>query len=356
MLGIIDWYTGYEISFQFFYFIPLSIIAINDKQKKRYLIIWAFLIALCWFLADYYAGHSYSSTQLRIWNTASRFIVFISFVFLVNANVKSRNRIKLINTDLLRKDKLISDSVAYATNIQNSVIPDYKRFKEFFPKSFIFSKPKDVLSGDFFWSYTKDNKITMALADCTGHGIPGALLSVVGIILLNKVVIEKSIESPAEILTELNKELVDLFSTGNELIDDGMEMCVVFYDKNTEEMTIAQTTEGAIIFDDLGNFTTVNSDIFTIGGILSKHKKVRFSNHQFKIKKGATLYLFTDGYIDQFGSTANIKYGITKFENELKSLHKLTASEQLEILSNQHQQWKGNLNQTDDITVVGINV
>lgn len=356
MLGIIDWFTGYEISFQFFYFIPLAIIAINDKQKKVFLFIWALLIAFSWFLADYYAGHEYSSTQIRLWNAVSRFIVFIFFVFLVNSNIKSRNRIRMINTELLRKDKLISESVAYAKSIQNSVIPDYKKFADFFPNSFILSKPKDVLSGDFFWSYSKGSKITIALVDCTGHGIPGALLSVIGIILLNKVVIEKNIDTPAEILTTLNNELIDLFNTGNEVIDDGMEMCVISYDKSSEEMTIAQTTEGAIIIDDFGNLTTVNSDIFTLGGILSKHKKVRFSNHQFKIKKGGTLYLFTDGYVDQFGSTANVKYGITKFENKLKSIHKLSAQEQLELLAMQHQQWKGNQRQTDDITVVGIKI
>ena len=249
---------------------------------------------------------------------------------------------------------LISESVDYAKKIQNSIIPDYQKFFDFFPDSFILSKPKDVLSGDFFWSHNKNNKITFAIVDCTGHGIPGALLSVIGIILLNKVVIEKEIISPTEILGSINKELKNLFNAGNEMVDDGMEISIISYDKLTKEMIIAQTSRSVLIIDPDGTLTTFDSDVFTIGGILSRNKTTTFLDDSYQIKRDSMLYLFSDGYTDQFGSDLNIKYGIQNFHEQIKTIYKLPAQEQREILLNRHLQWKGNMQQTDDITVIGI--
>jgi serine phosphatase RsbU (regulator of sigma subunit) len=264
------------------------------------------------------------------------------------------HELKTTYEKLAHFSSLISESVDYAKKIQNSIIPDYKKFFDFFPDSFILTKPKNVLSGDFFWSHNINNKITFAIVDCTGHGIPGALLSVIGIILLNKVVIEKVTISPTEILDSINKELMNLFNAGNEMVDDGMEISIISYDKLTKEMIIAQTSKSVLIIDPDGTLTTFDSDIFTIGGVLSGNKTTDLLDYSYQIKSGSMMYLFSDGYIDQFGSDLNIKYGIQKFHEQIKTIYKLPAQEQLEILLNSQLQWKGNMQQTDDITVIGI--
>lgn len=354
VLGIIDWSSGYEFSFQFFYFIPLGILASNENQKKHLLVIIILFVTIVWFIADFLSGHSYSGLEVRIWNTFSRFIVFTFFTFFLHTIVKSRIKLDSINKELSRKNIMISESIQYARSIQNSVIPDYKKFHEFFPESFLYTKPKDVLSGDFFWSNSNGDRIIFALVDCTGHGIPGALLSVIGIILLNKIVLDKGTDSPSDVLTQLNIELQKLFDSGNEMVDDGMEITVVQFDRKSKEMIVAQTSNSTVIIGIDDSITVVESDIYTIGGMLSRHKSLKFNNYSVTVENNSMIYLFSDGFPDQFGAISHEKYGVRKFHQFLKNIHNLPLKEQYESLKSEQIQWQGENHQTDDITVIGI--
>jgi len=223
-----------------------------------------------------------------------------------------------------------------------------------FPASFILSKPKDILSGDFFWYSKTKNNVYFAIIDCTGHGIPGSLLSVIGNILLERIVVEKNKILPNEILKNLHEELVRIFSAGMIESDDGMEICLIQFEELKNEITVSQTSQSAIIVYPGGLLKELECNGYTIGGILSKRNGALYTSKTIKIEKGTWLYLFSDGYIDQFGTKENIKFGINNFTNLLKDINHLTSSQQLEIFSNTIEKWRGDLKQTDDITVVGI--
>jgi serine phosphatase RsbU (regulator of sigma subunit) len=353
IIGVIDFITGYELSFQFFYLIPLTLVALNVKFKKRYLIFFAVLAAIIWFLADYLSSHVYSNEFLYFWNTFSRLIVYIIFTLFLNSLTKYRIQNEL-DFELSKKNFLINESIKYAKTIQDSLIPPFKEFKTFFPASFILSKPKDILSGDFFWYSKTKNNVFFAIIDCTGHGIPGSLLSVIGNILLERIVIGKNIILPNEILKNLHEELVRVFSAGMVESDDGMEICLIQFDESKNEITVSQTSQSAIIIYPDGLIKELECNGYTIGGILSKRNGAFYTSETIKIEKGTWLYLFSDGYIDQFGTKENIKFGINNFTNLLKDVNHLTSNEQLEIFSNTIEKWKGDFKQTDDITVVGI--
>jgi serine phosphatase RsbU (regulator of sigma subunit) len=354
LLAVVDWLTGYEFSFQFFYFIPLTIFSFNNKFNKGSILLFAFITSLVWFLADYFAQHVYSDLFLYFWNTMSRLIVFSTFSLFLNSIIKHRFKIDLLNTELLKKELVVTDSIKYAKTIQDSIIPSFSGFNKIFPSSFILNKPKDILSGDFFWYYKYEGKVFFALADCTGHGIPGSLLSVIGNILIHRVIIDKEISNPSNILENLHDELVHVFSVGNEHIDDGMEISLVVFDESKSEICISQTSQGLILVNTDGSMKLFETNGFTVGGILSKRKGANYTSETIKIEKGAWLYLFTDGYIDQFGSEENIKFGIHNFIELLKNAHNSSCSEQLNLLNDTIENWKGDFKQIDDITIAGI--
>ena len=353
IIGVIDFITGYELSFQFFYLIPLTLVSLNVKFKKRYLIFFAVLGATVWFLADFLSNHAYSNEFFYFWNAFSRLIIFIIFTLFLNFLTKYRIQIEL-DFELSKKSFLINESIKYAKTIQDSLIPPFSEFKTFFPTSFILSIPKDILSGDFFWYSKTKNNVFFAIIDCTGYGIPGSLLSVIGNILLERIVIGKNIILPNEILKNLHEELVRVFSAGMVESDDGMEICLIQFDELKNEITVSQTSQSAIIIYPDSLIKELERNGYTIGGILSKRNGAFYTSETIKIEKGTWLYLFSDGYIDQFGTKENIKFGINNFTNLLKDVNHLTSNEQLEVFSNTIENWKGDFKQTDDITVVGI--
>jgi serine phosphatase RsbU (regulator of sigma subunit) len=354
ILGFIDWWTGYELSFQFFYFIPLTIFSYNTKFNKASIVLFAFITSLVWFLADYFADHVYSDLFLYFWNTMSRLIVFCTFSLFLNSIIKHRSKIDLLNSELLNKELLVTDSIKYAKTIQDSIIPSFNGFNKLFPDSFILSKPKAILSGDFFWYYRFGEKTFFAVVDCTGHGIPGSLLSVIGNILVHRIIIDNGETIPNKILENLHKELVHVFSAGNEPIDDGMEISLVLYDESKSEICISQTSQGALLVKPDGSVKLFEPNGFTVGGMLSKIKGASYTSETMKIEKGSRLYLFTDGYIDQFGLKENIKFGINNFIELIENVHSISSTEQKNVLIDTIEKWMGDSKQIDDITVVGV--
>lgn len=352
--GYIDYITGYNISIQFLYFIPLYLAVLCAKSKKVILILFSIFAAILWFLANYFTEQTNSSLLIVIWNAFSRLIVFSIFTLFLNAALVKRDKINQLNDKLMDKNKFIFESISYAENIQTALVPSFRTFLSYLPQSFIIFKPKDILSGDFFWYYKRDDKIFFALADSTGHGVPGAMLSIIGNILLNKIIIDNQISDTSEILTRLNSEMISLFQKGDKSIDDGMEISLVVLDTQTNKITISQTSPNIIIIKNDKSVIEAKFNIYTIGGLLSKVKKPVYTAETLDMEQGDMIYLFSDGYVDQFKADNRTKFGMQQFYDLLIENHSKEVLEQSNNFEKAFEKWKDGTKQIDDVTVIGI--
>ena len=262
------------------------------------------------------------------------------------------------NTELEHKNKDINDSFSYAKLIQEAILPSKKNIASKFSDSFILFKPKDIVSGDFYWFSEINNKQFLALADCTGHGVPGALMSMVGNSLLNKIINDNKNYTPSRILQLLNKEVVfalhqsfDIESSQN----DGMDITLCVFDKTKKEVTIASATQNCYVVKD-NNLITIKGDIFSIGGIFAHHPDLKFTDHKIKLGNKTTIYMFSDGYQDQFGGPKNKKFLSSKLKDLLMSNSNLPMNRQKEILEKEFNSWKNTEKQIDDVLVIGIKI
>jgi len=252
------------------------------------------------------------------------------------------------------KNNKISDSINYANRIQQAVLPSQALIKSFLPESFIFFKPKDIVSGDFYWFSERKDKLLIAVADCTGHGVPGAFMSMIGNTLLNEIINVKNIVEPAQILNQLNNGIVSLLhqGEGSATQDDGMDITILSIDKANSEIEFAGANHFSYLVHQ-NQVQTLTGDIFSIGGMFGR-SDINFTSKKIKVEKGSTIYLFTDGFVDQFGGEKNTKFLSSRFEQLLKSIQQHNLDEQHEKLIVSFDDWKGNNKQLDDILIVGI--
>ncbi len=252
------------------------------------------------------------------------------------------------NEELARKNKDITDSIKYAKRIQDAILP----FEESFDNTFILFMPKDIVSGDFFWMAKKDGKEIMAAIDCTGHGVPGAFVSFVGHNSLNKIVKEYNITQPAAILDKLNSEVTKTFNPkGEGVVNDGMDLSIICYDKEKNSLEYAGAFNPLFLFSN-GKLIEYKADRFSIGR--SQRQVVKeFKNHTIKLKKGDMVYLFSDGYADQFGGPNKRKFMAKNFKNLLQEIQSKNIPEQKLYLETTINKWKGSYEQIDDILIIG---
>lgn len=257
---------------------------------------------------------------------------------------------------LFEKNQMLDDSIQYAKLIQTSILPKDGEIRKYVPDSFLFFKPKATVSGDFYWFYGYPDKFIVAVADCTGHGVPGAFMSMIGNTLLNRIVKEESIIDPAIILEKLNAGVIDALNQGaglNETQEDGMDISICYADLQKKELTIACANQ--IVFITQNNKPEmIKGSIYSIGGLISYKSHPHFSNQTYAISQGTTVYLLSDGYQDQFGGFNYDKFGMTRFEKLLTSIQSKTMEEQLKVIETTHEEWRGAKNQTDDILILGI--
>jgi len=269
------------------------------------------------------------------------------------------------------KNKDIIDSITYAKRIQDAILPTGEMFTQQLSDTFILFKPKDIVSGDFYWLTNKDNISLFAAVDCTGHGVPGAFMSIVGYNLLDKIVGEYGITSPDKILNELNKGVSAALrqEIDSDKINDGMDISLCSFDKITGVLEfsgaynplyilskstlilIGEDELKPIMTDEKGvNLYEVKANRFPIG---SYSEGKMFSKHSFKLNKGDTVYMFSDGYADQFGGPKGKKFRYKQFKQLLLSINDKTMVEQHHILENAFTEWRGDLAQIDDVIVIG---
>lgn len=250
----------------------------------------------------------------------------------------------------------ITDSIRYAEQIQKSILPDMDRLQTIFRETFTFYKPKDIVSGDFYWFAVQGDKIFVALADCTGHGVPGAFMSIIGIDLLNQIVIQQACEEPDKILSFLNNELREKLRKGKEelILKDSMDIALCIIDKKTREISYSGALIPLFIIND-GEVSEIKPN-YTSLGTSNRLFNREFRVHKFTLNPDSWLYLSSDGYIDQFGGEYHKKFMRTRFVEFLVKINHLPAAAQREEIEKQFESWMGRNEQLDDVLVWGIKI
>lgn len=248
------------------------------------------------------------------------------------------------------KQKEIVDSILYAKRIQTAILAHDLYLKKYLPEHFILFKPKDHISGDFYWATKKDNRFYLAICDSTGHGVPGAFMSLLNIAFLNEAITEKGIIQPNEILNHVRARLIrNISKEGNS---DGMDGILLCIDKNTNTYTYSAAHNKPLILHN-GELTEHHADKMPIGkGI----REDSFTNHELPLQSGDILYMYTDGYADQFGGPKGKKFKYKQLNDLLLSQAALPMVTQKESLQNVFESWRGELEQVDDVCVCGIRI
>jgi len=278
--------------------------------------------------------------------------------------IRANKEIKKQKNTVDRQNKNIKASIRYAETIQQAILPDVSLIDQCF-ESFLIFRPKDIVSGDFYWlsksgSYKSDKgSFFIAVIDCTGHGVPGAFMSMIGNSLLNEMVNERKIQNPDEILELLNKDIRKSLRQDQTDNNDGMDLILCRFDKlNSDGMKL--TFAGAkrplyIIHKDNPELIKLKGDRKSIGGIEDAKNKVRFKNHEVHLKKGDCLYLSTDGIIDQNGPDRR-RFGSSRLESLLSDCYKLSIKEQEEVINKELSNFMQSEEQRDDITLLGLRI
>jgi len=257
------------------------------------------------------------------------------------------------------ENKELNESIIYAKRIQEGMMLKERHLHKLFPQSFLFFQPKDIVSGDFYWFTKIGNKSLIAVADCTGHGIPGALISVLGISLLNQIVIEERNTDVSFILQRLDHKLEKAFSYSTDLVDevkssyDGMDIVICCIDTESKKINFSGALRPLYHISDK-ELKKYNGSRYPIGGLRIEKERV-YNSHTIEYKVGDRIILTTDGYADQFGGNKNRKFMVQNFKKEIVKTSKLSIKTQHMELKRIHEEWKGINNlQTDDILVIGI--
>jgi serine phosphatase RsbU (regulator of sigma subunit) len=267
---------------------------------------------------------------------------------------EQKEQIQFQHAQLEHKNKEITDSINYAKNLQLAILPPDNQVKRLLPDSFILYKPKDIVSGDFYWVEEWGDSILVAAADCTGHGVPGAFMSIVGNNLLQQAVNVFGLTKPSLILNNVNKNISRMLHQSEETssVKDGMDIALISIEKGTRKLEYAGAFNPLWIIRN-GEIVEVAPDKHPVGAFLDEELK-QFTNHELELQKGDAIYIFTDGYADQFGGPKGKKFKYSQLKDILLKNNHLAMTAQKELLSTQIENWKGNLEQIDDILIIGI--
>ena len=261
--------------------------------------------------------------------------------------VEEKNRI------VEEKNKDITDSINYAKNIQQAILPLDQRIAAALKEYFVLFKPRDIVSGDFYWFTEKDNYIFIAVADCTGHGVPGAFMSMIGSAILTHVVSERGITEPGKILSEANRKIKEALKQSENNNRDGMEIFLLRFDKsNLNKAQAAGAMRTLYCIND--ELNEVPGDKMSIGGTTDDH--FQYTTHELTFQKGTTLYITSDGYADQFGGAAGKKFRTGNLKKLLLSIQDRSMNDQKQVLNETFDTWKGNIEQVDDVCVIGVKI
>ncbi|MGC9344204.1 MAG: two-component regulator propeller domain-containing protein, partial [Bacteroidales bacterium] len=261
--------------------------------------------------------------------------------------------------EIENKNRDITDSINYAQRIQASILPPIKKLHDAFSGSFVFYLPRDIVSGDFYW-YDKvwGNKFVVVCADSTGHGVPGAFMSMIGTTLIKDICSRKGINSPAKILETLDQEVQEALNQNLEAekSNDGMDIIVAELDLNTNYLRVASAMRPVILYVN-GEQVYVKGSRNSVGGRFDEEvEEKEFRDEGFQLSKGDLIYMFSDGYPDQFGGPLGKKFKMVRLKNLLRDIHTKPMDEQYNYIKSNFMLWKEDLEQVDDVLFMGIKV
>ena len=287
------------------------------------------------------------------WFVKSQTMRLIKTRKLLKEKEQSLELIARQKVELELREKNMTDSLIYAQRIQEALLPSEAYFRQHIEDSFIFFKPKDIVSGDFYWIDEKDDKIFVVAADCTGHGVPGALMSMIGLEIIEKTINHDNIENPSQILANLNKGLEKTFSSGKNIgtiIRDGMDIGLCVIDKKKKKITYSGAFFPLYLIRN-NTLTEIKGDKIVIG---MNQEGIPYTEHELDLMDDDILYIFSDGYIDQFGGNENKKFMYRRFRYLLLNIHRFPMDDQKAILEENIKTWIGKNEQIDDIMVIGF--
>jgi serine phosphatase RsbU (regulator of sigma subunit)/Tfp pilus assembly protein PilF len=256
-------------------------------------------------------------------------------------------------SELQSKNRNITESIEYAKTLQRAILPSENTLKRFLKDSFILFQPKDIVSGDFYWFSGKNDRLVLAAVDCTGHGVPGAMMSILGNNLLASIVDNEGVTDPALILQLMNKRIKESLQNheSNIRANDGMDMALCTLDLNAKRLYYSGACRPLIMVRN-GERIEIKGDRRSIGGF--SDYETEFTVQEIEVMSGDVFYIYSDGYADQFGGTDNRKYMTSRFKKFLFDIHQLPMQKQHESLTLEHAEWKGSFEQIDDLLVIGF--
>ncbi len=280
-----------------------------------------------------------------------RLIIVLAIAFLVMISFLGFMLLR-VNRNRKRALKRITSSIEYAKLIQQAVLPPKTLISAIFPESFVFYQPKDIVSGDFYWLERAGDLVFFSAADCTGHGVPGAMLSLLCSTSLTKVVKDMEVYEPAKILDETVKILESCFSKSEKDVSDGMDLALCCLNLKTLELQYAGAFNPLYIASG-GELNVIKADRRPVGMF---EGKTSFTNHQLTVKKGDCIYVLSDGYTDQFGEQEGKKFGSKKLRELLLQISEKEMEVQNKVIRRQFVDWKGEMEQLDDVCFIGLKV
>lgn len=251
------------------------------------------------------------------------------------------------------KNEKITNSIRYAKRIQEALIGKPEQIDRLFPQSFIFYQPRDIVSGDFYWMEEINGTKVIVVADCTGHGVPGAFMTVLGVSLLNQIVREKKITKPAEVLEQLDQQVQETLHTESSGRSDGMDIAILKVCPHEQKVSFAGAKNPLYRVRN-GVLTSVKGSRRSVGGTSRLRDHIPFKTHTFDYQPNDRYYLFSDGFPDQFGHEDGTKFMKKRLRQEISSLTNVPMSQQKEYFQDTFEEWKGNTRQIDDVILMGI--
>jgi serine phosphatase RsbU (regulator of sigma subunit) len=267
---------------------------------------------------------------------------------------EQKEKLELQHIDLTEKQKEILDSIEYAKRLQRAILAPEKKLQELFFEAFIIYQPKSIVSGDFYWFAESSYNKIIAVADCTGHGVPGGFMSMLGYEMLQDVLLKEQITTTSMALKVLDQKMTDALSKSGSAYRDGMDIALCAFGKNNSTLQFSGANRPLIKISD-GKITEIKPNKFTIGGDIDGTQK-SYDNHEIPFEKGDVFYLFSDGYSDQFGGDKNKKFSYRKLKELLLEISQKPITTQKDILLTTFEKWKALNEQIDDVCVIGIKI
>jgi serine phosphatase RsbU (regulator of sigma subunit) len=255
------------------------------------------------------------------------------------------------------KNKDITDSINYAQRIQASILPPISKLHDTFAGSFVFYQPRDIVSGDFYWYDMVDkDRFVIVCADSTGHGVPGAFMSMIGTTLIKDITLRQDVDSPASLLATLDMEIMEALNQNLEAerSNDGMDIIVSEVNLKSHKLRISSAMRPMIIYRG-GEQIYVRGSRSSVGGQYEQEQKV-FETNEYQLAKGDKVYMFSDGYPDQFGGPLGKKFKMVRLKNMLRDIHEKPMEEQYNYIKNNFEIWKEDTEQVDDVLFMGIEI